>query len=122
MHRRILYALIFACFTSLLAFTQQSDDAVKALQGLERYREGLIPLFMSDFGNLGRYREANTKLSPPAVGENRVVFMGDSITDIWKLEQSFPGKPYVNRGIGTVGAPVRLGAPPEISHIVLRRA
>jgi uncharacterized protein len=29
---------------------------------------------------------------------------------------------YVNRGIGTVGAPVRLGAPPEISHIVLRRA
>lgn len=29
---------------------------------------------------------------------------------------------YVNRGIGTVGAPVRLGAPPEISHFVLRRA
>jgi uncharacterized protein len=29
---------------------------------------------------------------------------------------------YVNRGIGTVGAPVRLGAPPEITHMVLRRA
>jgi predicted MPP superfamily phosphohydrolase len=29
---------------------------------------------------------------------------------------------YVNRGLGTVGAPVRLGAPPEISHIVLRRS
>jgi len=29
---------------------------------------------------------------------------------------------YVNRGLGTVGAPVRLGAPPEISHIVLRHA
>ena len=29
---------------------------------------------------------------------------------------------YVNRGLGTVGAPVRLGAPPEITHIVLRRA
>jgi uncharacterized protein len=29
---------------------------------------------------------------------------------------------YVNRGIGTVGAPVRLGAPPEITHIILRRA
>jgi len=28
---------------------------------------------------------------------------------------------YVNRGIGTVGAPVRLGAPPEITHIILRR-
>ena len=108
MHRRILYALIFACFTSLLAFTQQSDDAVKALQGLERYREGLIPLFMSDFGNLGRYREANAKLSPPAASENRIVFMGDSITDVWKLEQSFPGKPYVNRGIGGQTTPQML--------------
>jgi predicted MPP superfamily phosphohydrolase len=29
---------------------------------------------------------------------------------------------YVNRGLGTVGAPVRLGAPPEITDIVLRRA
>ena len=29
---------------------------------------------------------------------------------------------YVNRGIGTVGAPVRLGVPPEISLLVLRRA
>jgi predicted MPP superfamily phosphohydrolase len=28
---------------------------------------------------------------------------------------------YVNRGLGTVGAPVRLGAPPEITHMVLRR-
>jgi predicted MPP superfamily phosphohydrolase len=28
---------------------------------------------------------------------------------------------YVNRGLGTVGAPVRLGAPPEISHFILRR-
>jgi predicted MPP superfamily phosphohydrolase len=28
---------------------------------------------------------------------------------------------YVNRGLGTVGAPVRLGVPPEISFIVLRR-
>ena len=29
---------------------------------------------------------------------------------------------YVNRGLGTVGAPIRLGVPPEISLIVLRRA
>jgi predicted MPP superfamily phosphohydrolase len=29
---------------------------------------------------------------------------------------------YVNRGLGTVGAPVRLGAPPEITHYVLRSA
>jgi predicted MPP superfamily phosphohydrolase len=29
---------------------------------------------------------------------------------------------YVNRGIGTVGAPVRLGVPPEITLIVLKSA
>ena len=46
--------------------------------------------------------------------------MGETI----KLMQNAPkglAALYVNRGIGTVGAPVRLGAPPEISHIILRR-
>jgi uncharacterized protein len=33
-----------------------------------------------------------------------------------------PAHLYVNRGLGTVGAPVRLGVPPEISLIILRRA
>jgi hypothetical protein len=35
----------------------------------------------------------------PAAGESRVVFLGDSITDYWKLPDYFPGKPYLNRGI-----------------------
>ncbi len=52
-----------------------------------------------DFGNLARFHDADLKLGPPAAGEDRVVFMGDSITEGWNLEESFPGKPYVNRGI-----------------------
>jgi len=52
-----------------------------------------------DFPWLARYRDADAKLGPPAADENRVVFMGDSITEGWKLEESFPGKPYINRGI-----------------------
>lgn len=52
-----------------------------------------------DFADLARFRDADQKMDPPAAGEGRVVFMGDSITQGWKLEQSFPGKPYVNRGI-----------------------
>ena len=36
-----------------------------------------------------------------APGEQRVVFIGDSITDMWHLAAAFPGKPYVNRGIGS---------------------
>jgi lysophospholipase L1-like esterase len=34
--------------------------------------------------------------------------MGDSITDFWNLEDSFPGKPYVNRGIGGQTTPQML--------------
>ena len=55
-----------------------------------------------DFGNLERYKDADMKLGAPAADEKRVVFMGDSITDAWKIsgpDGSFPGKPYVNRGI-----------------------
>lgn len=52
-----------------------------------------------DFGNLARYRDADSKLGPPAEGQDRVVFMGDSITQGWNLQKYFPGKPYINRGI-----------------------
>jgi lysophospholipase L1-like esterase len=54
-----------------------------------------------DYGNLARYHDDDLNVSPPAPGENRVVFMGDSITDFWGQRGSafFPGKPYVNRGI-----------------------
>src|SRR5690242_19866786 len=58
---------------------------------------------LKDWANLARYREANAKVSPPAKGEKRVVFMGDSITDNWDNEGYggfIPGKPYIDRGIG----------------------
>jgi acyl-CoA thioesterase-1 len=52
-----------------------------------------------DFAQLAHFKDADAQLPPPAPGKNRIVFMGDSITEAWKLDQSFPGKPYVNRGI-----------------------
>ncbi len=56
---------------------------------------------MQDFGERYLYAEANHALPPPRPGERRVVFLGDSITDLWDLSKSFPGRPYVNRGIGS---------------------
>jgi lysophospholipase L1-like esterase len=53
-----------------------------------------------DFGGLARFKEANAMLAAPKPGEDRVVFMGDSITQGWKLDESFPGNLYINRGIG----------------------
>ncbi len=65
---------------------------------------------LQDWPNLARYREENSKLAPPAAGENRVVFMGDSITDNWgrRYGKFFPGKPYINRGISGQTTPQML--------------
>ena len=57
---------------------------------------------LKDWPALARYHDDNTKVGQPAKNDQRVVFMGDSITELWGRdpEQFFPGKPYVNRGIG----------------------
>src|SRR6516162_5798517 len=54
---------------------------------------------------------ANAGLTGPANGEQRVIFMGDSITDMWALPKFggfFPGKPYVDRGISGQTTPQML--------------
>ena len=66
------------------------------------------PIPCDDFANLARYRDANAALTAPAAGENRVVFFGDSITDFWKLDEFFPGRPYINRGISGQTTPQML--------------
>ncbi len=64
------------------------------------YREKVTGKMLEDFGEQYLYAPLNAALAPPAAGEQRVVFLGDSITDRWNLAQFFPGKPYINRGIG----------------------
>jgi lysophospholipase L1-like esterase len=54
-----------------------------------------------DLADLKVYRDANAKLGPPAPGENRVIFLGDSITENWQrsFAKLFPGKDnYIGRG------------------------
>jgi lysophospholipase L1-like esterase len=66
---------------------------------------------LQDWPNLARYHDANLTVPPPAKNENRVVFMGDSITDSWAQPQFggfFPGKPYIDRGISGQTTPQML--------------
>jgi lysophospholipase L1-like esterase len=64
---------------------------------------------MDDWANLNRYPSANAALAAPAPGEERVVFMGDSITDAWpRIGPFFAGKPYLGRGIGGQTTPQML--------------
>jgi len=75
---RQLVSKLEAHFTALL---QQRESALRS----------------PDRDNVRRYAEANTRLSPATAG--RVVFIGDSITDAWRLNEYFPGQDYLNRGI-----------------------
>jgi lysophospholipase L1-like esterase len=63
---------------------------------------------LEDWPQLHRYANANAVLSGPKPRDNRVVFMGDSITDGWKLPEYFPGKDYVDRGISGQTTPQML--------------
>ena len=63
---------------------------------------------LRDWPNLARYAADNAKLTAPAKDEDRVVFMGDSITDSWKLAEYFPGRTFVNRGISGQTTPQML--------------
>src|SRR5262249_37734809 len=66
---------------------------------------------LKDWSQLARYRDANAKVPAPAKDENRVVFVGDSITDLWqspKFGGFFPGKPYIDRGISGQTTPQML--------------
>jgi len=82
-------------FLAAAAFAQAPSSADRVLR---------------DWPNLARYREENARVQPPQPGENRVVFMGDSITDGWgrRYGKFFPGKPYINRGISGQTTPQML--------------
>jgi lysophospholipase L1-like esterase len=102
--------LLCAVFLCIAALAQQSAPAIPStgFAGLDQYRASRIAVFTDDYGQLARYRDADSQLRPPAAGDNRVVFFGDSITDSWKLDDSFPGKQYINRGIGGQTTPQML--------------
>ncbi len=64
----------------------------------------------NDWPNLARYHDENAKFPVPASGENRVVFMGNSITQGWKeiCPEFFAGRAYIDRGISGQTTPQML--------------
>ncbi len=103
----ITVTILLVGFLSATALGQAPPGS-PAAKSLEAYRLSKAAELRDDFGELARYRDANAALKPPAAGERRVVFFGDSITDIWPIPKYFPGKPYVNRGIGGQTTPQML--------------
>ena len=81
-------------FSELRDSVERLDAHFRALLELKERQ-----LRNPDRDNLRRYTEANEKLDPPAADKLRVVFLGDSITDGWRLNEYFVGRDFVNRGI-----------------------
>jgi lysophospholipase L1-like esterase len=93
------------------SFAASEAQAVPAAKPISAWQKQFNERLIVDFPWLARFKEADLALPLPAAGENRVVFMGDSITDNWKIEGpdgTFPGKPYINRGIGGQTTPQML--------------
>ncbi|MGH9720519.1 MAG: SGNH/GDSL hydrolase family protein [Bryobacteraceae bacterium] len=92
-----------------VAAQAQTADPAKAIAELERELAAHIRL-LSDWGGLTRYGSENAELRAPAAGVDRVVFLGDDVTELWGRgkEQFFPEKPYLNRGISRQTTPQML--------------
>ena len=109
--KRSIYILLAVIFVAAVTHGQNTaagaaGTSVITADQLVRLERAETKL--KDWPNLGRYRDANSKVMPPTKGESRVVFMGDSITDSWKLAEYFPGKPFINRGISGQTTPQML--------------
>jgi lysophospholipase L1-like esterase len=80
------------------------------IMALESVQAQPTDRLQTDWAYLARYRAENAALGLPRPGENRVVFMGNSITEGWAkyFGAMFPGKPYVGRGIGGQTTPQML--------------
>ena len=87
----------------------QTSDPTKTISELEKELAAHVRL-LSDWGGLTRYGSENAELGPPGPGVDRVVFLGDEITEMWGGGKArfFPGKPYLNRGISHQTTPQML--------------
>jgi lysophospholipase L1-like esterase len=95
MRKSVLFLIPLCLLTASIAQHTDTDDPCQTLKN----RQQEIESTLRDWPNLARFRDANAELGLPAKGENRIIFLGDSITQNWNLADFFPGKPYVNRGI-----------------------
>jgi lysophospholipase L1-like esterase len=110
-----LVAMVAVCANVVLAQAQTQAPSKPAGDCAEltevKARLETAEKRLNDWPNLARYRDENAKVPDPAKNEQRVVFMGDSITDMWaqpRFGGFFPGKPYIDRGISGQTTPQML--------------
>ncbi len=102
--------VLFLLFIAASARAQSTQPAQPTPEEIAKRQQAQEERFHNDWPNLQRYRDANAKLAVPLKNENRVVFMGNSITEGWApfFPAMFQGKPYIGRGISGQTTPQML--------------
>ena len=108
-----ILALFLCCQTSLAQTVQKPVEEKTEEQkkkDWENFQKAIEFRIHNDWAWLERYEGDNQKLPAPAIGERRVVFLGNSITENWINTDStfFKSKNYINRGIGGQTTPQML--------------
>lgn len=101
----ITAALIFTAFA---AKAQQTTTNNMTPDDAQKWQDPEYS-FHHDWPNIRKYQDENSKLPPPAPGENRIIFMGNSITEFWKgLDSSYFSSTRISRGISGQTTPQML--------------
>ena len=88
----ITVGVLFASSNGALAQLAGEFNPPRAACYLINTARGLADQ-LEDWNQLSRYHQANQDLKKQPAAAGRVVFMGDSITDFWNLEQYFRASP-----------------------------
>ncbi len=101
----ILFQIMFSSIIAAQDNTQKPTP-----EQIEAWKKADMERLQNDWANLARFREDNEKIATAVPNENRIVFMGNSITEGWSQADPafFAGKPYINRGISGQTTPQML--------------
>ena len=105
MNKKLITAALI--FTAFAAQAQQTTNSNMTPDDAKKWQDPEYS-FHNDWPNIRKYQDENSKLPPPAPGENRIVFMGNSITEFWKVNDPGYFTTYVNRGISGQTTPQML--------------
>ena len=101
--RRLASVPFVALFAALLYSQTQDADPISPELKTDRK-------ILADWAGLNVYGSDDSEIPAPKPGENRVVFIGDTLTANWGKGKTpfFPGKPWFNRGIANQVTPQML--------------
>jgi lysophospholipase L1-like esterase len=102
---------LFTAVLLLTAFTARAQQTTTTNMTPDDAQKWQDPEYSyhHDWSNIRKYQDENSQLPAPAPGENRIIFMGNSITEFWKAsDSSYFSSTRISRGISGQTTPQML--------------